>query len=69
MLPAFKTMTERNLQKERKLLQEWHYFKPIGPYMGDGVMKKNLNEMTDEDVERLIEIGDEMAEYIDGLKY
>jgi hypothetical protein len=60
-------MSNRDFKKERKLLKDWWYFKPLGPHMGEYSMLENLNEMSAEDVERLIEIGDEMAEYIDGL--
>jgi hypothetical protein len=60
-------MSDRNIQKERHLLQEWAYFKPIGPHHGEGTALDNLNEMSEEDVERLIEVGDEMAEYISHL--
>lgn len=59
----------RNFQKEKKLQQEWSFFKPYGPHYGDEPENdiKNLNEMDPADVQRLLEIGDEMSEYISQL--
>lgn len=59
-------MSVQDAAKKRKLLRDWSYFKPTGPHVGGGDedMLKNLNEMDPRDVARLIEIGDEMAEYI-----
>lgn len=62
-------MNNRNIPKERKLQQDWSFFKPLGPHYGDDPESdvKNLNEMEPEDVQRLLEIGDDMAEYINQL--
>lgn len=62
-------MTDRNFARESKLLNDWQYFKPMGPHFDDepDATVKNLNEMSPADVERLLEVGDEMAEYIRNL--
>lgn len=60
-------MSSRNFQRERKLFNDWQYFRPRGPHIGENVAADNLEEMSDADVERLMEIGDEMADYIKGL--
>lgn len=60
-------MSDRNFQKERKLVQGWQYFRPTGPYTGEGAAARNIETMEDRDVEALLEAADEMAEYIDSL--
>ena len=45
-------------------MNEWTFFRPFGPE--DNAME-NIENMNEQDVERLIEIGDEMAEYISQL--
>lgn len=64
-----KMPNNRNSAKEKKLVNDWSYFKPIGPHVGDDPENaiENLKEMHPSDVERLLEIGDEMAEYIGQL--
>lgn len=57
-------MDNRNSAKERKLVNDWQYLKPIGPH--DDIME-NLEEMHESDVRALFEAGDEMAEYISQL--
>lgn len=62
-------MSDRNFAREKKLVNDWSYFKPFGPNLSDEpeAAIENLNEMSPSDVERLLEIGDEMAEYIQQL--
>lgn len=60
-------MSRRNFAREEKLVNDWSYFKPYGPHFDDNEaerLRKNLMEMHPSDLKRLIEIGDEMQEYI-----
>jgi hypothetical protein len=49
------------VERKRALIKEWAYMRPIGPHME---AKKDIEEMADADVERLLEIGDEMAKVL-----
>lgn len=62
-------MSRRNFERERKLLNDWSYIKPMGPHIGEDPEndKKNVEEMHAVDVQKLLEVGDAMAEYISSL--
>ncbi len=62
-------MTERNFERERKLVNDWSYLKPMGPHIGEDPEndKKNIEEMAPRDVQALLEAGDAMQEYISNL--
>ena len=53
-------MSDPTPEERRKLCQEWAYFRPAGPEPDD--TKANIERMHPDDVKRLLEIGDEMAE-------
>lgn len=63
-------MSRRNHAKEMKLVNDWSYFKPIGPNFDDDEaerLRKNLMELDPRDLKALIEAGDAMQEYINDL--
>lgn len=45
--------------KRESLKEKWAYFRPWGPHESE---KKNIEEMHESDVEKMMEIADEMAE-------
>jgi hypothetical protein len=50
-----------NYAKREALKKKWLYFRPLGPHDSE---KGNIEEMHERDVEKMMEIADEMAELL-----